>query len=1475
MQSSSPPTLGQSVWLKKLADGVNTNSYNTNFVTLNTVEPSLGLPPGYSTTNPLSTYYFPVFANVDSYKESRKFTGYNSLFIQGDNLTVPNLSAARLSAVEDSVFGKNLLVGENLTVYGDISAQGDIIYRRVFRTISRSLSVVSRGVGPAAYISQVAGPGAVASFVAGNNVEVLHVGNYNVFQTPKVGINTSTPNLELTVNGSVSSNSLFYDPSGNSSQWNSVFSTVYANSATWDNFLPYIKSNFSKLSTQAFFLDRTNYGISPTLGDNVATGEFSSILGGRNNNNNGKCNTFILGSNIVADKKDYTYVNNLQAQESVCGTFFGDGSNLIGIKSPYVFGNTVLQSIKPLSGKNEVTQDFANILGGCLNTSKNYYSTIAGGYSSTASGSYNFIGNGKFNQTNGAYDNILGGSNNKIYGNYSNILGGYNNNVAVYCSTIAGGENNSINGAYGFIAGGTSNYIPPNISNVSILGSNIRLNSYSSQDTTYVNNLSSQGVVYDKGGDSNNWNSAYIGFNRISLSAVNWNSAYSTVCANSASWQNPISYGDTIYAKISSAPFTLNTTSSSIYPSRGNNIVTSNLSFIGGGNNNDTKGFSNTFIFGSNLSASKVDYTYVNNLSSQGFVYAINGSSLNWNSVYSTVCANSAGWNNLKDYVDTNFLKLSASPYVLNISTSSINPKLGNNIASGNLSFIAAGSSNNTNGFKNTFILGSNITASNQDFTYVNNLSSGETLYDKKGNSDNWNSVYSTVCANSSFWGGWYDYVISNFLKLSAEPYTLNTTTSSIKPTRGTNTSSGNMTFILGGSGNDTNSQVNTFILGSNLKASKPDFTYVNNLSTNGSICGTFYGNGDSLSLTSDNIKGLTYKYGAATGSIIPVSGINTADGDYSNVGGGCLNYTFGKYAVIGGGCNSTASGFYSVIAGGASNCICQGTNNGSHASILGGKNNLINGKDSSITGGAYNTASGYYSIIGGGKYNTVDSNCSFIAGGEKNCSNNQSNTFILGSTLSAHKPDFTYVNNLSTNGLLYDLNGGSDNWNSVYSTVCANSASWGGAATRDYVDTNFLKLSASPFVLNISTSSINPKFGGNLATGLLSFIGGGSANDTKFLDNTFIFGSKLSADQTNFTYVNNISSQGKVYGTLYGDGYNITNLNIPAFGLAGDIPYQYGQGFKSIIPKVGNNTTLGDYAVVLGGVTNSASASASHVGAGRLNNASGNYSTISGGLSSFASGDYSNIGGGSRNIASGNYSTISGGLSSFASGDYSNIGGGSRNIASDDYTVVSGGIYNTASGYGSNVGGGNFNKASNEYSSVAGGINNTASGERSHVGGGYNNIASGSYSGILGGLNNDTNSQSNSHIIGSNITASQPDTTFVNNLIASGYMIGSVHTTVLSPSDETYNLQLIDNGGVVVTKSTTTMTVNVDDGIVYPQGYQVTILQNGSARAQVAGLGGITIHQASNYTKLTKQYAAATLVYDGTTWVIFGDLAS
>jgi hypothetical protein len=270
-------------------------------------------------------------------------------------------------------------------------------------------------------------------------------------------------------------------------------------------------------------------------------------------------------------------------------------------------------------------------------------------------------------------------------------------------------------------------------------------------------------------------------------------------------------------------------------------------------------------------------------------------------------------------------------------------------------------------------------------------------------------------------------------------------------------------------------------------------------------------------------------------------------------------------------------------------------------------------------------------------------------------------------------------------------------------------------------------------------------------------------------------------------TVVGNISATNIIYAsngnsTQWNSAYSswnsasatsVVSYNDTRFSKLSSQAYQLISSTKSIIPTNGSNTASGCYSNVAGGVCNAASA---------------RYSTIVGGLSGRATGEYSFVGGGKRNTASGRYSNVTNGYLNTASGCYSNVAGGATNTASGYYSNVAGGVSNTASGYGSNV---------------AGGDTNLASGYASHVAGGYSNIASGCYSSILGGIVNNTNSQCNTFILGSYITASQPNFTYVNNLSSQGtifantFRVGSSVTTATGPVGTVVRkIQIFDSEG-------------------------------------------------------------------------------
>jgi hypothetical protein len=184
------------------------------------------------------------------------------------------------------------------------------------------------------------------------------------------------------------------------------------------------------------------------------------------------------------------------------------------------------------------------------------------------------------------------------------------------------------------------------------------------------------------------------------------------------------------------------------------------------------------------------------------------------------------------------------------------------------------------------------------------------------------------------------------------------------------------------------------------------------------------------------------YKHGVGTCSIIPVDGNNTASGLYSGVTGGVNNKAYCDHSVVAGGANNcaascdaavvggqsnTACGIASFIGGGSSHTACGsqstiagGFNNStckSWSAVLGGYGNNAFGNYSGVLGGLNDQALGDYSSVINGRNNTASGFYSSILGGQNNDTKNYANTFILGSGLSANQVNYTYVNNISSQG--------------------------------------------------------------------------------------------------------------------------------------------------------------------------------------------------------------------------------------------------------------------------------------------------------------------------------------------------------------------------------------------------------------------------------------------------------------------------
>ena len=136
-----------------------------------------------------------------------------------------------------------------------------------------------------------------------------------------------------------------------------------------------------------------------------------------------------------------------------------------------------------------------------------------------------------------------------------------------------------------------------------------------------------------------------------------------------------------------------------------------------------------------------------------------------------------------------------------------------------------------------------------------------------------------------------------------------------------------------------------------------------------------------------------------------------------SIIGGGSRNMIFSTAAghIINGGCCNTidsTSGCFNMIGGGICNII-SGT---SFSTILGRNNLIFSGQDMTAMGVVNTILTSNNATIAGGCNNVISgtSSSSGILGGISNRITGNTNTFIVGSCITANRTCSTFVNNLS-----------------------------------------------------------------------------------------------------------------------------------------------------------------------------------------------------------------------------------------------------------------------------------------------------------------------------------------------------------------------------------------------------------------------------------------------------------------------------
>jgi hypothetical protein len=162
-------------------------------------------------------------------------SAYNtSVVYQSNSATYSTIDYAnsKFFPLTGGIISGATVINNNLTVNGNLTATGLTTFNNTVFSVTSALSVVHVGEGPAVWVGN-SGLGDIASFNdIDTGVEVLHIGGSNG-SFPNVGVKTSTPNVDFTVNGQISASNTIWSSGGNSNNWNSTYSTVSALSATW------------------------------------------------------------------------------------------------------------------------------------------------------------------------------------------------------------------------------------------------------------------------------------------------------------------------------------------------------------------------------------------------------------------------------------------------------------------------------------------------------------------------------------------------------------------------------------------------------------------------------------------------------------------------------------------------------------------------------------------------------------------------------------------------------------------------------------------------------------------------------------------------------------------------------------------------------------------------------------------------------------------------------------------------------------------------------------------------------------------------------------------------------------------------------------------------------------------------------------------------------------------------------------------
>lgn len=91
------------------------------------------------------------------------------------------------------------------------------------------------------------------------------------------------------------------------------------------------------------------------------------------------------------------------------------------------------------------------------------------------------------------------------------------------------------------------------------------------------------------------------------------------------------------------------------------------------------------------------------------------------------------------------------------------------------------------------------------------------------------------------------------------------------------------------------------------------------------------------------------------------------------------------------------------------------------------------------------------------------------------------------------------------------------------------------------------------------------------------------------------------------------------------------------------------------------------------------------------------------------------------------------------------------------------------------------------------------------------------------------------------------------------------------------YTLELVDIGTILLMDNSSPVTVTIPNSssVSFPTGARIDIFQSGAGQVTITPAAGVTRLSSGTKSKLSGQFSAATLIYNGAnTWLLIGDLA-